>query len=50
MTEEADPEDVLAAIWALEVGLLEATSSRPDYFTKKRLRRVWDRSFADVTS
>lgn len=47
--KERDPEDVLAAIWALEVGLLEATFSHPDYFTKERLRRVWDRSFADVT-
>lgn len=47
--KERDPEDVLAAIWALEVGLLEATFSHPDYFTKERLNRVWDRSFADVT-
>lgn len=45
-----DPEDVLAAIWAIQVGLLEASFSHPDYFTTERLRRVWDRSFLDVTS
>jgi AcrR family transcriptional regulator len=48
--KERDPEDVLAAIWAIEVGLLEASFSHPDYFTTERLRRVWDRSFLDVTS
>ena len=40
-----DPEDILAAIWALCDGLVLAAFSHPDYFTKQRIRRVWDQAF-----
>ena len=40
-----DPEDLLAAVWALCDGLVLAAFSHPDYFTKQRIRRVWDQAF-----
>jgi AcrR family transcriptional regulator len=40
-----DPEDLLAALWALGDGLLLGYLIYPDFFTGERTSRIWEQGF-----
>lgn len=48
--KERDPEDVIAAIWALGDGLILAAVHHPDHFTPERTQRIWKQGFEALTA
>jgi AcrR family transcriptional regulator len=47
---EKDPDNLIAALWALCDGLLLAAISHPDHFTPQRLQTVWDDGFTALVA
>lgn len=45
ISEAQDPEDLLAALWALGDGLLLGYLLHPDFFTVERTSRIWEQGY-----